>query len=122
MNDLDQLEDVEELDKKIDSNDTFNLSTNFNASGNNAARFQSESLTFFSNKRYESNKIGQLNQEIADFVTDDSPSATVTELRRTIHLQVITERMQIIEIFIDTIKMDESRMQAIVVRSSNVNI
>ena len=96
MNDLDQLEDVEELDKKVDTNDTFNLSTNFNALGNNAARFQSESLTFFSNKRYESNKIGQLNQEIADFVTDDSPSATVTELRRTIHLQVIT---QIIEIF-----------------------
>jgi hypothetical protein len=84
LNDLDQLEDGEELDKKVD---TFNLSNNFNTSSNNA-RFQSESLSLFSNKRVESNKIGQLNQEIADFVTDDSPSATVTELRRTIHLQV----------------------------------
>jgi hypothetical protein len=42
-------------------------------------------MTLFESQ--ESNRVGQLNQEIADFVTDDSPNATVTELRRTINLQ-----------------------------------
>ena len=42
-------------------------------------------------KPLEFNRIGQLNQEVADFVTDDSPKSTVTELRRTINLQVITK-------------------------------
>ncbi len=86
LNDLDQLEDAEEIDKKLDSTENPNNFANSNSITN---RFASDSLSFLSVKRSESNRIGQLNQEIADFVTDDSPSATVTELRRTIHLQVL---------------------------------
>jgi len=87
------LEDAEEIDKKIETVGHLS-SNNFATSNVITSRFQSDSLAFLSVKRFESNKIGQLNQEIADFVTDDSPSATVTELRRTIHLQVRCEKLQ----------------------------
>ena len=65
-----------------------NLQPNNFGSSSVSSRFQtaSDSLPFMSVKRPE-DKIGQLNQEIADFVTDDSPNSTVTELRRTINLQ-----------------------------------